>query len=204
MPFRRVALLVSFFAAIVIAPLARADDVVLYAEQDTACPVKVTADKKWQVLKIRISPGNADGKRCRIDKEKTLTTLEAAFRVLAERDDTTRYKSVFLGRVEFHDWLSRHLVDRASAHPDWSTETGRPARGKNINGLVNEILGEPVILDALRPAVRQGGYRPTGFSCEKVLVSSSGTRRVEPVWASQTKHVPYDALCWLKLVKVGG
>lgn len=199
MPFRHVVLLFSLFTAIVIAPLVRADDVLLYTAQNTECPVRVTADKKWQVLKIRISPGNADGKRCRIDKEKTQTTLQSASHALAERDDTTRYKSLFLGRIEFYEWLSRHLVSRASAHPDWSTETGRPTHGKNINALVNEILSEPEILNAFRPTLARAGYQPASFSCEKVLVSSPRTRHIEPAWATNAKHVPYDAMCWLML-----
>ncbi|NKB58518.1 MAG: hypothetical protein GKS00_19490 [Alphaproteobacteria bacterium] len=60
------------------------------------------------------------------------------------------------------------------------------------------------MLDALRPALQRAGYRPAGFSCEKVLVSGPGTRHVEPAWASKAKHVPYDAMCWLKLEKGSG
>ncbi len=118
MPFRRAALWISFSAAILMSPRVQADDIVLHAAKDVECPVAVTADKKWHVLKVRVSPDNTDGGRCRIDKEKTQRALTFAFRALAESGDPTRYESVFLGRIEFYKWLSRYLVVRARGHQD--------------------------------------------------------------------------------------
>jgi hypothetical protein len=171
----------------------------VYEGKAGPCPVTVEANQTWHVLQLRRLPDAWKDDRCRIGREDLTAILQGAFAALAESGDPTRYHSVFLGRIIYHEWLGRYLVERSLVHEDWSTESGRPKNGKMINELVNEILGEPAILDVLNPPIADAGYAMTGMSCEKVLVSNKNTKKFEPEWTPEGKRVPFDAMCWMVL-----
>lgn len=196
----RFVFLCSWLAVLVVtASAVHADEKTLYKGLAGLCIVTVSADDQWHTLMVRRSSESGSAEPCRVGKAETLDILTGAFAKLAERGTDLQYGSVFLGRIEYYDWLSRHLVDRSGDHPDWSGETGRPVEGKEINDLANRILSEPAILDFLNPAAKTAGYTFTGFSCEKVLVSGPTTKDFEPDWTPEGRHAPYDAMCWLSL-----
>ena len=176
-----------------------ADETVIYEGKAAPCAVTVTSIPKWHVLQLRRVPETEDRDECLISRDDTVAILKGAFAALAESGDRTRYKSVFLGRIQFNDWLGRYLVERSLVHEDWSTETGKPLNSKMINKLVNEILSEPAVLDVANAALAGTGYAAAGVSCEKVLVSNKRTKPFEPDWTPDGKRVPFDAMCWLVL-----
>lgn len=159
----------------------------------------VTANQKWHVLQLRRPAEIAESDACLIGRDGTVAILRDAFAALEKSGDRTRYSSVFLGRIQFNEWLGRYLVERSLVHEDWSTATGKLQNGKMINMLVNEILSEPAILDAVNAAMAGSGYAATRISCEKVLVSNKRTKPYEPGWTPLGKRVPFDAMCWLVL-----
>ena len=201
---RRRLLALSVFATALLAAAASADETILFEGMAGECPVTVEANPTWHVLTVRRSPESYESGACLIDREDTAAILEGAFAALTQGADRTAYTSVFLGRIEYYDWLSRHLVERAQSHADWSAESGQTRQGRIINDLVNEILGEPAVLGAMNTALAGSGYSATGMSCEKVLVSGKDTKAYEPDWTPRGKRVPFDAMCWLVIAAPEG
>lgn len=185
---------------------AQAADKTVYETRIGNCLGVVEADEKWHVLSLRRRPVAGAVMACRIDQEAMTKVMTGAFAALAKTPDAPRYESLFLGRIEYSHWLSNHLVQRARNDPDWNAVTGWPAEDTTpgaVEAYVERVLAEPAVLAPLNQAAGQAGYRITGLSCEKVLVSSPGTARLQPSWVPPGLRVPYDALCWLALGPAG-
>ena len=165
------------------------DERVLYEGPVDGCTLAVTADDRWQGIRLRRRPAGTD---CRLDE---VSVGEALARAFAAAADGPRATSLFLGRVEYLDWMSRHLVERALGDAGWAAGAGAGAH----NAFVARVLNEPEATAPLADAIAAGGYRIDGVSCEKVLVSGPATARLHPPWVPRGARVPYDALCWLRL-----
>ena len=112
------------------------------------------------------------------------------------------FRSIFLGRLVDHPWLSKYLAGHALAHADWDRKKGRPAAGINyINHFVRDVLSTPELLTRIQEPFVGSGYTVVGASVEKVLVSKAN----EIAWLDihESALVPYDALTHFILKKSG-
>jgi hypothetical protein len=157
------------------------------------------ANEHWRAIQVRIFSDGQDKNSCSVKKDTTLKIINNTFSELTKSKSEIIFESLYLGRIIYNEWLSRHLVDRSLEEINWSTESGRPKNGHKIAAIVEKILEDPTIVNEINKSSTIGGYRVTGFSCEKILVSSSQTKKFEPDWTPTGKKVPYDAMCWLKL-----
>jgi hypothetical protein len=167
---------------------------VLYEAPAAGCTLAVTAEDRWQGIRLRRRPAGSD---CRIDAETAIAALTRAFEATF---GGPRFTSLFLGRIEYLDWMSRHLVARARGEDGWAA--AHKGSGAH-NAYVGRVLAEPQAAGVLDGAAAAGGYRIAGVSCEKVLVSGPDTRRFQPGWVPDGARVPFDAMCWLKLAPAG-
>ncbi|MGH6946222.1 MAG: hypothetical protein ACREDZ_02745 [Kiloniellales bacterium] len=175
------------------------DSVVLYRGAAQGCTAQVTADAQWQTIALRLEKPAGAGLSCRLERADTLDALARSLSALEAEGGPIVYRSIFLGRIVDYEWLSRHLADAAARSADWSTATGKPNNGATLNSFAAGLLAEPEILAATSAAAKPAGYRVTGVSCEKVLVSDPGLQAVQPDWVAAGKRLPFDALCWLIL-----
>ena len=110
------------------------------------------------------------------------------------------FKSIFLGRLVDHHWLSKYLVEHALTHEGWDKEKGQPRSGY-INQFVRDILSTPGLTSQIQEFFRCGGYTVTGTSVEKVLVAKAS--EIDWLDKHEPALVPYDALTHFILKKSG-
>lgn len=195
---------VAALSVLVSAGPVAADGVVLYRGAVKACVVQATAEAQWQTVALRLEKPAAAGLSCRLDREDTLDALARSLSALAAEGGNVVYRSIFLGRIVDYEWLSRHLAEAAARSAGWSGATGKPKAGATPNSVVARLLADAEILAAASAAAEPAGYRVTGVSCEKVLVSGSGLEALQPDWVPAGARLPFDALCWLMLTADDG
>jgi hypothetical protein len=194
----RVILLFIFFIIAFSHPV-QAEEKPLFENKMGSCNIKAIANERWKAIQVRVFTDGLVKDVCSIRKDETLKIIKETFSALAKSQDKIVYESLYLGRIIYNEWLSKHLVDRSIKDLNWSTELGQPKPGHKIASVVEKILGDPGIINKINTSLTVGSYRATGFSCEKILVSSPKTKRFEPDWTPVGKRVPFDAMCWLKL-----
>ena len=108
------------------------------------------------------------------------------------------FKSIFIGHLVEHPWLSKYLAVHALAHDNWDVEKGQPRTGY-INPLVREILSAPDLLEQIQASFADSGYTVVGASVEKVLVTKAN--EIDWLELHEPVFVPYDALTHFILKK---
>ncbi len=154
-------------------------------------------EQKWKNLRIRVLH-NSGGRRT-VSEDKFYTFLDSAFVSLAEKADTVEYGSLFLGRVLEYPWISRFLADTSLRDPGWQNDKGKPVKG-HANTFVRKVLSNAPVFSSITTRLTIIGYRMSGVSVEKVLISQEKPEHL-PSWIDPANKVPYDAMIWLTLVK---
>jgi hypothetical protein len=96
----------------------------------------------------------------------------------------TTLRSIAVGRLISYPRLSESLKEMAASDAAWNDLTGKGH--PSDNAVVARLLHESPEAAPLRVAIERHGYTLTGFSVEKVLVTSANGSRL-----------PYDAILWL-------
>lgn len=156
---------------------------------DGACAPRIEEDATWASASFR--PHTDAFRRCPV-AEETYARIVADW--LAARDRTAAPpKSLGLGRLVDHPWLSDHLVAAARDSAAWDARRGR-ARSGHENALVGELLSQPEILRRLDAPFASSGLAARRVSVEKVLVT-----KVAGTSGEAARRLPYDAQAWLVL-----
>jgi len=156
-------------------------------EVHSECKPFVEVNKKWQTLRIR--PHENAFITCTISQGQFNKLIRES---LEEADsDQVNFKSLFMGRLIDHPWISKYLAMQALASDDWNPET-RELKDGDINSFVRHILESPELLQQIQEPFADTGYTVTGASVEKVLI----TKANEIPWLelSESVLVPYDAM----------
>ena len=135
----------SIFIIISVAHTVQAEEKILYEEKIGFCTIKAVANTRWKVVQMRIFSNGSEKDSCPIRKEETLRIVKETFSALTKSPDEITYESLYLGRIIYNEWLSRHLVDKSLEEINWSTESGRPKNGHKIAAVVEKILGDPIV-----------------------------------------------------------
>jgi hypothetical protein len=162
------------------------------ARADDVCAPRVEENRQWQSASFR--PHSDAFRRCPVAEE---TYRRVVGEWLAQRDDPAEpVKSLSLGRLVDHPWLSGYLAEAAQGSAEWDARRGR-ARSGNDNALVGTLLSRPEILQRLRQPFEGSGFSVTRVSVEKVL--SGGPGGVAVKRGERAPRLPFDAQTWLVL-----
>ncbi len=159
------------------------------AEENTSnkCKPLVEINIEWQTLRIR--PHENAFLNCTVSREQFNELIRDALG--NPEDKQTNFKSLFMGRLIDHPWISKYLAVRALEYDDWNSKTGK-LTGEDINSFVRRILESPELLSQIQEPFTDTGYTVTGASVEKVLVVKAD----EIQWLGINKPVlvPCDAM----------
>jgi len=165
-----------------VAPFVRADE-----NSGEVCKPVIYANTREDVIFVR--PHETAFLTCTLTQNQ-LQELIRGF--LAGPDHQHRnFKTVFIGRLVDHPWLSKYLAEQALAHAGWDREKGEPAAG-DINQYVRDVLSAPDLLGRIQEPFAGSGYTVVGASVEKVLVSRASD--IEWLETDDPALVPYDAM----------
>lgn len=158
------------------------------------CKPVLEKNLDWQTLRIR--PHENELITCTLTQGQYEQLIHE---VLPGNENTEPvYKSLFIGRLVDHPWMSRYLATQSLVHKDWDTQTGQPASG-TINEFVRQMLSAPEFLKQIQKPFTGTGYVVKGASVEKVLVAQAS--QIEWLETEEPALVPYDALVHFILIK---
>lgn len=157
------------------------------------CRLSIEVSREWRSVRIR--GHHPDLRPCAITAEALRSLLQAHAAELAASDPPPTGLS--LGRLAEYPWLSRRLAEAALADPAWNTASGRPRRDYD-NHYVATRLSRPEFLAEVNEALAEAGYRVTGASVEKVLVTRFGDQFPD-AGDHRRARIPFDAQVWLHL-----
>jgi len=118
---------------------------------------------------------------CRHTVSELAATLEQG---LAGLPAGTALRSIGLGRLISYPELTDSLKTMAAADTTWDKIKGKGQ--PNDNAVAARLLHKSPGVAPLRAVIERHGYRLTGVSVEKVLVT-----------ASEGSRLPFDAMTWL-------
>lgn len=163
-------------------------------EVHNECKPFVEVNKKWQTLRIR--PHENAFLHCTITQKQYNELVRNALE--EPGSDQVNFKSLFMGRLIDHPWISKYLVTQALADDDWNSETGQP-KGGDFNSFVRDILISPDMLGQIQEPFAGTSYTVIGASVEKVLVTKAS--EIQWLEMSESVLVPYDAMVHFILKK---
>ena len=148
-------------ALLLIAPVVQAE-----GKKEGECRPVIEADAEWKVIIVR--PHENAFLVCTLTQAQ-LQDLIRSFLTQPENRQV-EFRSISLGRLVEHPWLSKYLAIHTLAHDNWDVEKGQPRTGY-INHLVRDILSAPDLLEQIQASFAGSGYTVVGASVEKVLVA---------------------------------
>jgi hypothetical protein len=187
MTVRAVALLV-----LLLTPLAAAAESV-YRVDSPAGPIQLELYDDGTSMRLRLA-GPTDLE----------TSTPALADLLAQAFPNRRItrKSIDVGRIVEHPWLSQQLAEAALRSSRWNAVTGRPRSG-NDNLAVMMLIDDGKLLAAWVPIFGRCGVKIRDVSVEKVRVGRVGdTPELAPLAADPAAvgaKLPFDAILWLHL-----
>ena len=188
---------------LLIAAYTHADtEIPLFTAERDACDFKATSTEEWRTIIFRITPRPGASRTCVATERDTLGLISLAFATLEMKQmdgEGPVYQSIFLGRLIDYEWFSRHLSKYAERDADWSAATGKAKSGERAEAYVQRVLEFRPVLDPIDAELKPYGYRASGFSCEKAMISGPDTQPFQPAWVAPDKRLPFDALCHLVL-----
>ena len=168
----------------------------IYADEhaDNTCKPVISADKDRNVIFVR--PHENAFRICTLTQSR-LQGLISGFLKEPENQQAD-FRSIYIGRLVDHPWLSHYLAVHALAHAGWDRDKGQPRSGY-INQLVRDILSAPELISQIQEPFAGSGYTVSGASVEKVLVTKAN--EIDWLDIHEPVLVPYDALTHFILKK---
>jgi hypothetical protein len=159
------------------------------------CTLGLEAAENWPTLRLRA--GHPEHRLCFIDKESMVRVLSQAFAEPILSLTSRVFTSLAIGRLIDYPWLVQFLALRAARDPGWDAAAGKPVK-VHINRYVADVLSSPEVVLEMEAPLREGRYRITGVSVEKVLVG--GFENVPQLEGPRRKgKIPFDAQVWFRL-----
>jgi len=163
------------------------------------CSLAVGASITLHTLRLRAH--HPQGRNCLIDRDSTLSVLDAAFSRTDFPKPDGGFTSMSIGRIIDYPWLSQYLANTARNDGKWNKKKGK-AGTLDINKYVSGLLLQKEVLSPIETIVGKGGYSVIGVSVEKVLIGGLGE---VPQYKGDVAagRFPYDAQVWFRLKRVG-
>ncbi|MBI4005389.1 MAG: hypothetical protein HY356_01865 [Gammaproteobacteria bacterium] len=161
----------------------------ILAEETTnnECKPLVEINIEWQTLRIR--PHENAFLNCTVSREQYNELIRGALENPADKQ--ANFKSLFMGRLIDHPWISKFLAMQALDHEGWDAEKGQPKAG-DMNSFVRKLLSFPELLKQIQEPFIGTGYTVIGASIEKVLVAKAN--EIKWLEINEPVLVPYDAM----------
>jgi hypothetical protein len=166
----------------------------LYSESIGETHLSLEYDASSSSLMIRMNESSQTFRP--VSRETISLFLSNALKKLPSAVDI---KSIFIGRAVDYDWLVKQLIDESSTAPEWTAKRKKP-EGIKLHTFVEKILFTSTALDPFKTPFALAGYRCTGVSVEKVLVSNKNTHEYYADVPENGKF-PFDALISILLIK---
>ena len=161
---------------------------------------KITADLKWQTLRIRVDTPEI-GQTISINQNLLLNLIDS---LLTEHEAFLKkgnFESFFMGRVVEFPWLKEYLIKHAESSAEWDANRGRLKKDHlQINKWVARLLFQHPLFKEMAKRFKTAGYAVTGLSVEKVLVTDLSKIKTQNKNLKQGKY-PFDAQLWVLLEK---
>jgi len=159
----------------------------LYSESIGGTDLSLKYDASSSSLMIRMNESSQTFRP--VSREAIKLFLSNALKKLPSGADI---KSVFIGRAVDYDWLVKQLISESSAAPEWTSKKNSP-EGIKLHAFVEKLLFTSTALAPFKESFALAGYRCTGVSVEKVLVSNKNTHEYYSDVPENGKF-PFDAL----------
>jgi len=163
---------------------------------DKACKPVISASPRENIIIVR--PHENAFLVCTLTQSQLHDLISVFLR--APENQQMEFRSIFLGRLVDHPWLSKYLAQHALADAKWDRKKGRPVAGIGyINHFVRDVLSTPELLGLVQEPFTDNGYTVVGASVEKVLVTKASD--IDWLEINDPALVPYDALIHFTLAK---
>lgn len=168
----------------------------IYAEEEGLCSLRVEADDRDRILRLRVHPGHPE---CYATRDSMQSTLRAVFSKTDPPKLEGVYHSLFLGRLIDYPWLCEYLAVTAYKDPRWDRKKGKPV-STDLYKYVSAILSRREVLSQFEDAFEDSGYTIRAVTLEKVCVGRfSDLPRYEG--KILPGKIPLDAVVWFRLEK---